>query len=200
MPRVDRSPRTSSQFVAHGVQYEGIVESRRIFYRTDVHQFGSLLATAPLGADDLADLDLLHTETRAESLRLGAALFAQVALGRAVIELVVSRIAGRAGSLGMADQRNMPVAAQRGPCKCSIVGGIGRASCQHRRNEKRELDCVGHAATAAIALQCSCKLAPFIRAELPSRRAADAASRRGRYAERVGHFALRPRSRTAASA
>src|SRR5262245_65662324 len=110
------------------------MRSARIFYRTDVHQFGSMLAAAPLGADDLANLDLLHAETCAESLRLCAALFAQIALGRAVIELVVSRIAGRARSLGMADQRNMPVAAQRGPCKRSVVGGIGReigrASCR----------------------------------------------------------------------
>ena len=49
-PRFDHSPRTSGQFVAHGVQYEGIVESGRVFYRTDVHQFGGLHAAAPLGS------------------------------------------------------------------------------------------------------------------------------------------------------
>jgi hypothetical protein len=46
----------------------------------------------------------------------------------------------------MADQRNMPVAAQRGPCGGSIVGGIGPAAYQNERDDKRELDSVGHAA------------------------------------------------------
>ena len=123
-PRADHRTRASGEFVARGVQYESIVESGRIFYRADVHQFGGLPAAAPLGADDLADLDLLHAETYAEGMRLRAALFTQVALGRAVIELVVDRIADR--GRGMADQRNMPVAAQRGPCGGSVVVGIGR--------------------------------------------------------------------------
>jgi hypothetical protein len=64
----------------------------------------------------------------------------------AVIELVVGRIAGRAWRRSMADQCDMPVAAQRGPCGRHIVGGIRRAACQQKRNEKRDLDRVDHAA------------------------------------------------------
>ena len=50
----------------------------------------------PLGADNLADLYPLRAKSFAEGARLLAALFAQVALGRAIIELVVGRIAGLA--------------------------------------------------------------------------------------------------------
>jgi hypothetical protein len=46
----------------------------------------------------------------------------------------------------MADQRNMPVGAQGGPCGGAVVGGIGCAACQHERDEKRDLDRVDHAA------------------------------------------------------
>src|SRR5262249_41656502 len=133
-PRVDHRTRASSEFVERGVQYESIVESGRVFYRTDVHQFGGLPAAAPLGTDDPADLDLLHAEALPESPRLRAALFTQVTLGRAVIELVVQRIADRARSRGVADQRNITVAAQRGPCGGSVVVGIGRAAYQHERD------------------------------------------------------------------
>ena len=64
----------------------------------------------------------------------------------AVIELVVGRIADRARRRGMADQRNMPVGAQGGPCGGAVVGGIGCAACHHERDEKRDLDRVDHAA------------------------------------------------------
>ena len=40
----------------------------------------------------------------------------------------------------------MPVGAQRGPCGSAVIGAIGRAACQHERDEKRELDRVDHAA------------------------------------------------------
>ena len=145
-PRIDRCTRAGRQRIASGIQYEGIIESGRIFHRAYVHQFGGLPAPAPLGADDLADLDLLRAEALAESPRLRAALLTQVALGRAVIELVVGRITGRAWCRSMADQCNMPVAAQRGPCGRHVVGGIGRAACQQKRNKKRDLDRVDHAA------------------------------------------------------
>ena len=145
-PRIDRCTRAGRQRIASGIQYEGIIESGRIFHRAYVHQFGGLPAPAPLGADDLADLDLLRAEALAECPRLRAALLTQVALGRAVIELVVGRITGRAWCRSMADQCNMPVAAQRGPCGRHVVGGIGRAACQQKRNKKRDLDRVDHAA------------------------------------------------------
>src|SRR5262249_3541570 len=112
----------------------------RIFYRTDVHQFGGLPAAAPLGANDPANLDFLHAEACAEFPRLRATLLTQVALGRAVIELIVNRIADCARSRSVADQRNMTVATERGPCGRSVVGGISRAADQHARDEKREVD------------------------------------------------------------
>jgi hypothetical protein len=46
----------------------------------------------------------------------------------------------------MADQRNMPVAAQCGPCGGSVVAGVRDAAYQHERDEKREVDNVDHAA------------------------------------------------------
>ena len=79
-PRADRRSRTSGKRVARGVQYKGVVESGRNFNRTDVHQFGRLPAAAPLGADNLADLDPLRVKAFAEGARLRAALFTQVAL------------------------------------------------------------------------------------------------------------------------
>src|SRR5262249_38850933 len=105
-----------------------------------------LPAAAPLGADNLVDLYLLRAKAFAEGARLGAALFTQVALGPAIVELVVGRIANRARRRGMADQRNIAVGAQRGPCGSTVVGGIGRAACQHERDEKRDLNRVDHAA------------------------------------------------------
>ena len=145
-PRGDCRTRASGQLVARVAPYEGIGESGGIFHRTDVHQFGGLPAAAPLGAEDLADLDLLHAEACTESPRLCAALFTQVALRRAVIELVVDWIARRARRRAMADQRNMPVAAQRDSGGGGVVGGIGRGACQHERDENREPDSMDHAA------------------------------------------------------
>ena len=70
-PIVSRAPAVS----AHGVQYKGIVESGRIFYRTDVHQIGRLPAAAPLGADNLANLNPLRAKAFTEGVRLRAPLF-----------------------------------------------------------------------------------------------------------------------------
>ena len=81
----------------------------------------------------------------AEGARLLAALFAQVALGRAIIELVVGRIAGLARRRGVPDQRNIAVGAQRVPSGSTVVGGIARAA-WHERDEKRKPDRVDHAA------------------------------------------------------
>jgi hypothetical protein len=53
---------------------------------------------APLGADNLADLYPLRAKAFAERARVRAALFTQVALGRAIVELVVGRVARRTGA------------------------------------------------------------------------------------------------------
>ena len=129
-PRIDRCTRAGRQRIAPGIQYEGIIESGRIFHRTYVHQFGGLPAPAPLRADDLADLDLLRAEALAESPRLRAALLTQVALGRAVIELVVGRITGRTWRRSMADQCNMPSPRSAAHADATSSAASGRAAWQ----------------------------------------------------------------------
>src|SRR5262249_56644355 len=112
-------------------------------------------AAAPLGADNLADLYPLRAKAFAEGARLRAALFTQVTLGRAIIELVVSWIADLARRRGMADQRNVAVSAQCNPRGGAVVGCIGRAACQHKCDEKRELDPMGHGGIL-VAMAATC--------------------------------------------
>jgi hypothetical protein len=54
-------------------------------------------------------------EALAHRLRVGAARGAQIALRRAIVEPEARRIAGAAGRLGVAHQRDMAALAQRGP-------------------------------------------------------------------------------------